>query len=451
MAEINGDLNEVEKRLDATAKELAENGVDLLIGTALDFAGVIRSKAVPVRRLRSFVNSGMGASPSWVVFCADNGIALTQDIGVTGDLRLRLDPTQLHTIGEGMAWAPTDYFEQDGQQSKLCARNALRAQEQRAEVQGLVPLMGAELEFTLVASDGAQLTEGSWASYGMRSVIARREFLTDLTRTLESAGVQSEQIHAEYGVNQFEVSLAPLAPVQMADTAILTRILISLVAARHNLAASFSPVPFVGGSGNGMHLHLSLARNGENLFATGSGPHGITAEGGSAIGGVLGSLPELLSVYAGSIVSSLRLKPGTWSGAAVCWGLENREAALRYLAGTLGNPHGANIELKIVDPSSNIYLAAAAFLGSALTGIEQSLPFPAEVPGNPSETPEFEKLRLDVEPAAALDRLTSSSIAQVIFGPQIVEGVVAVRQHELTTYGHSSPDEIASALRLAWS
>ena len=96
------DLDTVARELDATARDLAEEGVELLVGTALDFAGVTRSKAVPMRRLRSFATSGMGASPSWVVFCADNGIAFTSGIGVSGDLRLRLDPSRLRAIGDGM-------------------------------------------------------------------------------------------------------------------------------------------------------------------------------------------------------------------------------------------------------------------------------------------------------------------------------------------------------------
>ncbi|MDQ4214937.1 glutamine synthetase family protein [Microbacterium capsulatum] len=437
--------------LDARVRSLREAGVDLLVGTALDFAGVIRSKAVPVRRLPGFASSGMGASPSWVVFCADNGIAFTSGIGVSGDLRLRLDAAAVRPIGDGMAWGPTGYHEQSGERSPLCARGRLADLEERVAAAGLTALMGAELEFTLVAADGSRLEQSSWAAYGMRSLVARRDFLTDLTRTLEEAQVGAEQIHAEYGTDQFEVSLAPLPPVEMADTAILTRILIGLVAARHGLAPSFSPLSFVGGSGNGMHLHLSLARDGQNLFGAGDGPHGITAEGGSAIGGVLDGLSELLAVYAGSVVSSLRLTPGSWSGAAACWGLENREAALRFLAGTPGNPHGANIELKIVDPSANLYLAAAAFLGSALDGIERGLPLPEEVVGNPAETPEFTRLRLDAEPSAALDRLASSALAQELFGAGIVEGAVAVRRHELDAFAGAAPEEITAALRLAWT
>jgi glutamine synthetase len=441
--------------IDALVHELERDGVALVLGTALDFSGVTRVKGVPVRRLRSFCETGMGASPTWNVFCAENGVATTPAIGVAGDLRLRLDPTELRVIDDGLAWGPTSYHQQDGSLSALCARGRLAALERRCAQLGLHPLMGTEIEFTLVAPDGSLLDPAGWAAYGMSAVVERRAFLVDLTETLERAKISTEQIHPEYGTHQFEVSFAPKTPVAMADTGILARIIIALVAARHGLGVSLSPLPSTGGVGNGAHLHLSLSQalsdSGDNLFSGGTGPHGLTDEGGSAIAGVLARLPELMGLYAGSVLSALRLKPNYWSGAAACWGLENREAAVRFIAGTAGNPRGANIELKIVDPSANIYLAAAAFLGSALSGIERGLPLPAEVPDNPSALPDFEQIQLETAQDGLLDRLSDSEFARELFGQDIIDGVLAVRRHEASAFKDSTPDQITEALRLAWS
>jgi glutamine synthetase len=436
--------------LEALASALEGAGVDLLIGTAVDFGGVTRSKGVPVRRLPAFVESGMGASPSWNVFCADNAIAFTSTIGVTGDLRLRMDPARVRRIDDGLAWGPTGFYEQDGTPSPLCSRGRLAAAARRAEDLGLVATMGTELEFTLTTADGERLPRPAWAAYGMQSVVVNRAFLVDLTAALEAAGVGPEQIHAEYGIDQFEVSLAPASPVAMADAQVLTRTLIGIVASRHGMAASFSPLPWIDSAGNGAHLHLSLSRDGEPLFAGGEGPHGITAAGGSAIGGILVGLPELLGVYAGSFISSQRLKPGLWSGAAACWGLENREAAVRFLAATRGNPHGANVELKIVDPTANIYLAAAALLGSALHGIEARLPLPAEVASDPAGNAD-PSLALDADHATVLRALEASALAAELLGPEIVEGVVAVRRHEAEVLASRTGEQVAEALRFVWS
>jgi len=437
--------------IDALVHELENDGVSLLLGTALDLAGVTRVKGVPVRRLRSFCESGMGASPTWNVFCVENGVATTPAIGVVGDLRLRLDPTEVRVIDDGLAWGPTSYHGQDGSPSPLCARGRLAELERRGAELGLRPLMGTEIEFTLVAPDGSLLGAAGWAAYGMSAAVERRSFLVDLTETLERARVGVEQIHPEYATQQFEVSFAPRTPVAMADTGILARILIALVAARHGLGVSLSPVPAPGGGGNGAHLHLSLSRDGANLFSTGKGPHGLTDEGGSAIAGTLDLLPELIGIYAGSVLSGSRLVPNSWSGAAACWGLENREAAVRFIAGTQGNPHGANIELKVVDPSANLYLAAAAFLGSALSGIERGLTIPAEVTENPAGLPGFDEIRLATAQDENLDRLANSAVARELFGKEIIDGVVAVRRHEASVFKDSTQDQIAAALRLAWS
>lgn len=438
-------------RLEITATKLESADVELLVGTTVDFAGVIRGKGVPVRRLAAFHETGMGASPSWSVFCVDNGIAFTSTIGVTGDLRLRLDLDQVRQIDTGLAWGPASFHNQDGTQSPLCSRGRLATIVDRAAERGLSSLMGTELEFTLTTRLGERLPKTAWAAYGISSVVAHREFLVDLTGTLERAGVWPEQIHAEYGEDQFEVSLAPAPPVEMADMCVLTRILIGIVAARHDMAVSFSPLPWADGAGNGAHLHLSLSGQNGHLFGGGDGPYGITAEGGSAIGGILSGLNDFMGVYAGSIISGQRLQPGHWAGASACWGLENREAALRFLAGTAGNPHGANVELKIVDPSANIYLAAAALLGSAVEGINAELPLPAEVAINPAESARKDAMVLNTEQSMILKALENSELASRILGPDIVEGVVAVRRHEAKQYADNTPAEIAEAVRFGWS
>jgi glutamine synthetase len=186
------------------------------------------------------------------------------------------------------------------------------------------------------------------------------------------------------------------------------------------------------------------------LFSGGDGPYGIGAAGGAAIAGVIDTLPDLLGVYAGSALSALRLKPGNWAGAAACWGLENREAAVRFVAATPGSPHGANTELKLIDPSANPYLAAAAFLGSALRGIDRGLELPAEVPDNPAES-DATPPPLPTGQRAAIDALETSATAAELLSPEVIEGLVAVRRYELTTFGELSPAQTTQALRLAWS
>jgi glutamine synthetase len=435
---------------DDRIEELRGAGVALVAGSVTDLAGVTRAKYVPLRRLGDFASSGMGVSPSWSVFCVDSGIAFTPTLGVVGDLRIRIDPADVRPIDDGVAWAPGNLTDQGGEPVPQCVRSLLVRAERAAAERGLTARMGGELECTMLAPDGSQATTEPWSPYGIRTSLDRSAFLVDLATTAERAGLHVDQLHTEYGHDQLEVSLAPDTPVAAADAVILARIVIGRAAARHGLRISFSPVPFEGGAGNGAHLHLSLADERGPLFSGGDGPYGIGAAGGAAIAGVLDTLPDLLGVYAGSVLSALRLRPGNWAGAAACWGLENREAAVRFVAATPGSPHGANTELKLIDPSANPYLAAAAFLGSALRGIDRGLELPPEVPDNPAES-DATPPPLPAGQRAATDALETSAAAAELLSPEIIEGLVAVRRYELTTFGELSPAQTTQALRLAWS
>jgi glutamine synthetase len=439
--------------LAAAAAALAERGVRIVLGTVVDMAGVTRAKAVPVNRLEAFVHVGMGASPSWNVFCVDFGVAFTPELGVVGDLRLRLDPARLTIVDEGVAWAPAAFHDQDGSPFVGCARSRLEQMVARVRAAGVEPATGPELEFVLVEPDGSARSGPPWQGYGVRTVLDVAGFLTDVQARFADAGVPIEQLHAEYGADQFEISLAPADPLLTADRTVLARILIGRAAARYGLGVSFSPVPFAGGAGNGAHLHLSLADAGGPLLSGGTGSYGMTPTGEAAVAGIVAGLPQVQAVLAGSVLSPLRLKPGNWAGAFACWGLENREAAVRFCAATPGNPHGASVELKCIDGSANPYLAATALLGLALDGIEQELPLPPEVTVDPATLPQprRERLALAASQTAALDALQSSPLPRSILGESIIDATLAVRRYEHATYGDANPQDVAAVYRLAFS
>jgi glutamine synthetase len=426
------------------------DGVAVVAGSITDLAGVTRAKYVPAHRLPTFQRSGMGVSPSWSVFCVDSGIAFTPTIGVEGDLRIRIDPADLRVVDDGVGWAPGNLDDQHGRPAPLCTRALLAGYERAAADRGLTVLMGGELECTLLAADAGPATTEPWSPYGIRTSLDRSGFLVDLATAAARAGLHIDQLHTEYGHDQFEVSLAPDTPVATADAVILARIVIGRVAARHDMRISFSPVPFEGAAGNGAHLHLSLADGDGPLLSGGDGPYGIRPDGAKAIAGIIDTLPDLLGVYAGSAVSALRLRPGNWAGATACWGLENREAAVRFVAATPGNPHGANAELKLIDPSANPYLAAAALLGSALRGIESGLELPPEIPANPAQSDVVTR-PLPTGQREALDAMENSAVAAEILTPAIVEALVAVRRYESKTFGDMPPAQACDALRLAWT
>lgn len=441
----------------AAIAQLAADGVVALLGTVVNPAGLVLAKTVPLARASAFVAPGLGASPVWHVFAIDQlGVVTGGDIGVVGDLRIRIDPDAIRVLGGGLAWAPGDFFHQDGAPDPFCSRGTLRRVEERLAAAGVEALVGHEIELVLVGPDGARLPSALWAQYGLAGVLEHEGFVRDVIEAAATCGVAIEQLHPEYGANQFEISLAPLGPVAAADQLVLMRIAIGRVARRHGVRVSLSPVPFAGSVGSGAHQHFSLTRDGTPIFSGGAGPTGMTPSGESAIAGILAGLPAAQGVLSGSILSGLRMQPGLWSGAHVCWGTENREAAVRFVAGGDANPHGANIEVKAVDPSANPYFATAAILGLALDGIERHLPLAAEVTVNPADlsADEREAVGLTQLPSAqseVLDALDGSTLVRGILGDCAVDAIVAVRRYEHDTYADLTDDELTQMFRMSWS
>ena len=429
----------------------------IVVGTVVNPAGLTLAKVVPAGAAGRFADPGLGASPTWHGFAIDRaGIAFTEAISVVGDERLRIDRHALRVIEDGLSWAPMSFFDQDGNPVPACSRGTLGRVESRLEQAGLRALVGHEIEFVLVGPAGERLAGDSWAQYGLAGVLEHEGFVRDVMSATRRAGVAVEQFHPEYGVNQFEMSLAPATPVAAADQVVLARLLIGRVARDHAMRVSMSPVPFAGSVGSGAHQHFSLLRGDTPIFSGGSGPHGMTAAGTAAVAGVVAGLAQAQLALCGSIVSGLRMQPGNWAGAYVCWGTENREAAVRFLPATHGNPHGANVEVKVIDPSVNPYLATAAILGLALDGIERAAALPPEITVDPDTLPESERqavgvVALSTRQTDAIAALDGSHLLRGILGDPAVDAVVAVRRYEQQNYSHLDADELADKFRMAWS
>lgn len=428
-----------------------------MIGTVVNPAGLIHAKVISLNRLQQFADPGLGASPTWHAFAIDQtGIVFTEQTGVIGDRRVRLDLAGLRVLDGGLAWAPGSFFRQDGSPDPYCSRHVLQRVTQRLAAAGLTAVVGHEVEFVVVGPDGTQLPSAMWAQYGLAGVLEFEGFVRDLLDAAGVCGVVIEQFHPEYGVNQFEFSLAPLDPVAAADQLVLARIIIGRVARRHGLRISLSPVPFAGGAGCGAHQHFSLSHHGVPVFSGGSAIGGMTDAGTSAVAGLLAGLPEAQGVLCGSIVSGMRMQPGNWAGAAVCWGTENREAAVRFVSEQSGSPHGANVEVKVIDPSANPYLASATILGLAFDGIARDLPLSPEVSVDPAALTDAQReaagvVVLPTDQNTALDALRHSAVVRGILGDEAVDAVVAVRDYENRNYGALSEHEIAEKFRLSWS
>jgi glutamine synthetase len=441
----------------AAIAKLEAEGVDAVIGTVINPAGLTQAKTVPIRRTNAFADPGLGASPVWHAFAIDHtGIAFSDHIGVIGDQRIRIDLSALRILGDGLAWAPGSFFEQDGTPVPGCSRATLRRIEATLADAGIEASVGHEIEFLLVQPDGHRLPSTVWAQYGLAGILEHEAFVREVIAATSLSGIAIEQFHPEYGTNQFEISLAPQSPVASVDQLVLTRIIVSRIARRYGLRVSLSPAPFVGEAGCGAHQHFSLTNSVGQLFSDGAGAHGMTSKGESAVAGLLRGLPEAQGLLCGSIVSGLRLRPGNWAGTYVCWGTENREAAVRFIADGPGNQYGGNVEVKAVDPSANPYIATASILGLAVDGIAHNAVLPAEVKVDPAALSDAERARAGIAPLSisqsdTIAALDTSNKMRSILGDAVVDATVAVRRFEHDHYAHLNREQLADKFRMAWS
>jgi glutamine synthetase len=289
-------------------------------------------------------------------------------------------------------------------------------------------------------------------AYGYTRLVERSDYLRDLLIALDRQGVSVDQIHPEYASAQYEISVAAELPVAAADTLVLVRETIRALSMRYGLRASFSPKVVADGVGNGGHVHLSLWREGINAFSAGTGPHGLTDQAAAFIAGILDHLPALLAIGAPSPASYLRLVPSHWAGPFQVWGLENREAALRLITGSPGNPDAANLEIKAFDLSANPYLAVAALIHAGLDGLATAAKLPEPVNVDPASVPIAEYAQhgivaLPTSLSAATDAFEGDDVLMTALGKELAETIVDVRRAEAAQFADATPEDIAAAAR----
>ena len=429
-------------------------GVRALAMTMVDNGGITRVKAVPLARLERAATNGVGMAYIWAAAGTDDLFADVAPFdNPSGDMRLvpDLGAARILTAAPGWAWAPVDQLSQELEPVPACQRTALRRAVESARAAGLDMRATFEIEATLIDGEGGPAHDGP--GYSTTAFTLIEGFLFDLVEALEASGIEVEQFHPEYAPGQFEVSVAARDPLAAADTLVFMRTQMRFAARRHGLHVSFAPTALAGQVGNGCHAHLSVWRDGANLMQGGDAAAGMTGAGEAALAGVLEALPGLLAVLAPSPAAYLRLQPHHWAGAYACWGVENREAAVRFIPGTVTTrERSANFEVKVGDGGANPYLVMALLTAAAADGIERGLAPPAPVQDDPStfgpdELARRGITRLPTSLAEATELFEGSELARRALGDVLHRAFAAVRRRECETHGGLGEEELADAYR----
>lgn len=195
-----------------------------------------------------------------------------------------------------------------------------------------------------------------------------QDLRTEICLELERCGMIVERHHHEVAsAGQGEINFRYDTALNMGDKMMWFKYIVKNVAKRYGKTVTFMPKPIYGDNGSGMHIHMSLWKDGKNLFA-GNKYAGLSEMALHYIGGVLKHAPALCGIINPTTNSYKRLVPGFEAPTKLAYSFKNRSAAMR-IPNSGPNPKAKRIEFRTPDPAANIYLAEAAILMAGLDGI----------------------------------------------------------------------------------
>lgn len=263
-------------------------------------------------------------------------------------------------------------------------RVVLKRQIERLRALGFDDMFaGPEPEFFLFArnEDGTPttITNDAAGYFDLAPVDRGEEARRDMVNALVEMGFEIEAAHHEVAPGQHEIDFKYADALTTADNIATFRLVVKRVALMHGLHATFMPKPVAGINGSGMHIHLSLFRNGENTFFDERGEHGLSHTAKNWIAGLLEHAQGLVAVTNPLVNSYKRLTPGYEAPTNIAWSVSNRSAMIRIPA---RRGIGTRCELRMPDPSCNPYLALAAIMAAGIDGIERNLIPPPAIARN---------------------------------------------------------------------
>ena len=253
---------------------------------------------------------------------------------------------------------------------------------------------------------------------------------------MEEMGVETEVHHHEVGTaGQCEIGTVFSTLVRKADEVQIMKYVVHNVAHSYGKTATFMPKPLVEDNGNGMHVHMSLFKDGKNLFS-GDGYGGLSETALYYIGGVIKHAKALNAFTNPATNSYKRLVPGFEAPTILAYSARNRSASIRipYVA----NPKGRRVEVRFPDSMANPYLAFAALMLAGLDGIQNKI-HPGDAMDKdlydlpPEEEKDLNLVAFSLDEAlAALDGDRAFLKAGNVFGDDLIDAYLSLMQENVT-------------------
>jgi glutamine synthetase len=254
---------------------------------------------------------------------------------------------------------------------------------------------------------------------------------------MEQMGLEIEVHHHEVGTaGQCEIGVRFDTLVAKADATQVLKYCVHNVAHAYGKTATFMPKPIVGDNGSGMHVHQSIAKDGENTFA-GDGYSGLSDTALYYIGGIIKHARALNAFTNASTNSYKRLVPGFEAPVMLAYSARNRSASIRIPYEP--SPRGKRVEVRFPDPTANPYLAFAAMLMAGIDGIQNKI-HPGDAADKdlydlpPEEGKAIPTVASSLDMALeALDEDRAFLTAGGVFTDDMIDAYIALKEEEVET------------------
>ncbi|MBQ7053773.1 MAG: glutamine synthetase, partial [Oscillospiraceae bacterium] len=258
----------------------------------------------------------------------------------------------------------------------------------------------------------------------------------EMCKYLEEMGFEIEASHHENADSQHEIDFKYGEALTTADNIITFKLLVKTIAHKNGLHATFMPKPIFGIAGSGMHINISLSKEGKNIFYAPGDKLGLSREAYCFIAGVIEHARGMCALTNPIVNSYKRLVPGYEAPLYIAWSAKNRSPLIRVPSAT---GEGARIEIRNPDPAANPYLAFAAVLAAGLDGIKRGLTPPPSVESNIFEMSKKELRENNIQalPAnlsEAVDELECDELLMNTIGSHIASKYIEAKRREWKEY-----------------
>ena len=424
------------KALTELAKELQLN---FFLVSYTDLLGGTRAKLVPAAKIASVEADGACFAP----FASNLGLGPDAH-----DIAAIPDPDSLIVLPwqPNVGWVASDVY-LDGEPFAAAPRVIFKQVLKQCEELGYSYKTGVEAEFSLLkqSDQGYQVADSldtaARPCYDQMNLMRQFDFISTVVGYMEQLGWEPYQCDHEDANGQFEINWTYNDALVTSDRHVFFKYMVKTLAEQRGLTATFMPKPFSQLTGNGAHVHMSMWKNGGNAFADSSDEMGLSNSAYEFLGGVLAHGRGLTALCNPTINSYRRLgaatttSGSTWSPRYVSYGGNNRTHMIRI-------PEGGRFECRLLDGSTNLYLASAGILAAGLEGMEKHLPAGKRLDENMfmrgSEFPDLQTLPTSL--LEALQCLEQDPLLMDTLGEQGVRTFLDFKYQEWNTYSAEVTD-----------